>query len=650
MQCFPPTGQSAVFAERTRHRRRGITRAEELVSIGVIAVLAAVAVPAVLKVRSLARSHACQDNLRVLVMSLHTYHDAQGVLPPAAHWSVANTASPALRESKRVDQFTHQNWAQLLLPHLGRDDLVEKFDASVPIGARKNQEGRTSAFATMTCPEDTFNRVDNMHAFRLSEYEEPRRYARGNYAINGGTQHSSGARPNTKSSLGEVTRVVVENDPPAFRMWGNGVAGINRSFSLDDFTNGQSTLVALEELRAGVHPLDPRGVWALGQIGGSITWAHGVQGDASQPNIRFFRSDDVQGCGDVHQAVGSVELEQLGMPCCHYVDWNGQAAARSMHSGGVHVAFVDGSIRFISERIDPGLWHVMHSRETPVSILSENFDEMLTVENFPDAGPASPEAAAPDGPDAFENSIGMSFVRLPAGTFIMGMPDLGNSVDPPPECPPHEVHISRPFYLATTEVTRAQFEAVMERENDEEAAEIEQSFPVVDVTWNDAQEFCRRLSELEEEKQAGRSYRLPTEAEWEYACRSGSSEPYEWHSERRPDDNSGEAAGITPPLPITPVGSYPANPFGLHDMRGNAWEWCSDWFDRDYYTRSISTDPQGPTHGYLKVVRGGDWRFVGETCRHDYVMMPPWKSNPVVSFRVVCEVSQGQLAQASSVP
>jgi len=627
---------------------RGISRVEVLVAVVVVSVLAAVAIPAVLKVRSMARSSTCRENLRGLMAAMHSYHDVHGTLPPAAIWSTANSASVALRESKRVDRITHQNWGQLLLPHMGREDLAGWFDPSQPIGAEANRAGRTTAFSAMTCPEDTFNRPDNMYAFRLSEYEEPRQFARGNYGINGGTQHSSGARPNTKSSMGEVTRVVTTSDPPGFQMWGNGIAGINRSFSFDDFTNGQSTLVALEELRAGVHPLDPRGVWALGQIGGSITWAHGVQGDASQPNIPFYRSDDVLGCGDVHQAVGSVELERLGMPCCHYVDQNGQAAARSMHTGGVHVAFVDGSIRFISDRIDPGLWHVMHSRETPPAVLSKDFEEVLAVENFPDAGPASSDGAAADGPDEFENSLGMRFVRLPAGTFVMGMPDLGNSVDPPPECPAHEVRISRPFYLATTEVTRGQYEEVMSPGEGKDVQEAEQSLPVVDVTWSDAQEFCRRLSDLEAEKRAGRSYRLPTEAEWEYACRSGSSEPYEWHSQRRPDDNTGEAAGITPPLPLTPVGTYPANPFGLHDMRGNAWEWCSDWFDRDYYSRSCTTDPQGPVHGYLKVVRGGDWRFVGETCRHDYVMMPPWKSNPMVGFRVVCVCSTGPAAVARS--
>ena len=92
-----------------------------------------------------------------------------------------------------------------------------------------------------------------------------------------------------------------------------------------------------------------------------------------------------------------------------------------------------------------------------------------------------------------------------------------------------------------------------------------------------------------------------------------------------------------PPLPGVKVGSYPANEFGLHDMRGNVWEWCADWFDRGYYSRSPRDDPQGPAAGYLKVVRGGDWIFVGEVCRINYPIMSPWQRSPFVGFRVVCE-------------
>jgi formylglycine-generating enzyme required for sulfatase activity len=161
--------------------------------------------------------------------------------------------------------------------------------------------------------------------------------------------------------------------------------------------------------------------------------------------------------------------------------------------------------------------------------------------------------------------------------------------------------------------------------------------PVTGVTWNAAMQFCNELSALPEETEAGRRYRMPTEAEWEYACRAGNREPHPWSGSRQLGDSSGEAAGIVPPLPLKPVGSYPPNAFGLHDMRGNAWEWTSDWFERAYYGRSPHDNPQGPVAGFIKVVRGGDWRFVGEPCHIDYPMLPPWKFSPVVGIRVVCE-------------
>lgn len=634
------------IASDVRCHRAGWTRIELALVVCVGLLVASVALPLLAAWRESSRQQTCRDRLHRLSRALHDHHAAHGAFPAAAYWSVTATQSIALHESKNIPRITLDNWAVRLLPFVGRSDLAGQFDPTVSIGDDRHLEARLSSPAEMTCPSDTWNRADNPYRFQLSDAVEPVEFARGNYAISGGTQAGATAPPSTHAPNGERTVLVMQEEPRVFQKWGNGIAGINKSFSLGDVTNGQSTLIVLEELRAGVHPLDPRGVWALGQIGGSITWANGVQGDASQPNIPFFRSDDVLGCGKLHEVYGTDRLEADGMPCCHYVDQNGQAAARSLHPGGVHVAFVDTSVRFISERIDPGLWHVLHSRKTPPAVLAEQFEERLRVENFPDAGPLErpPQPSGDEPPQRVVNSIGMEFVRVSAGEFVMGVPDLGNDYDPPPECPAHPVHITRSYLLGVHEVTRGQFHSVGDdaapaRTPRDEDPEESDRFPVTDVTWLQAVEFCRRLSDLAEERAAGRSYRLPTEAEWEYACRNGTSAPYPWRSRRSPDNLSGEAAGIEPPLPLTPVGSYPPNPLGLHDLRGNAWEWTSDWFDRDYYSRSRIDDPRGPTHGYLKVVRGGDWRFIGEPCRHDYAMMPPWMANPVVGFRAVCELT-----------
>jgi formylglycine-generating enzyme required for sulfatase activity len=97
-------------------------------------------------------------------------------------------------------------------------------------------------------------------------------------------------------------------------------------------------------------------------------------------------------------------------------------------------------------------------------------------------------------------------------------------------------------------------------------------------------------------------------------------------------------------LPLTKVGSYPANEFGLFDIRGNAWEWCSDWFAWDYYTKSPEADPQGPETGALRVVRGADWRFTGMGCHYPRYHTESWQVNPFMGFRVACEYPAPQLA------
>jgi formylglycine-generating enzyme required for sulfatase activity/serine/threonine protein kinase len=197
-----------------------------------------------------------------------------------------------------------------------------------------------------------------------------------------------------------------------------------------------------------------------------------------------------------------------------------------------------------------------------------------------------------------ENSLGMKLKLLPAGRFTMG--EAGES---------HEVTLSRPFYIGVYEVTNAEWEAVMGSvpSNWKEA-----NRPVEQVSWEGAVEFCRRLSAAPAEKAAGRVYRLPTEAEWEYACRAGTDTKYSFGDEEGQlsaygwyDKNSGSQTHA--------VDRKQANGWGLYDMHGNVWEWCSDWYGE--YPRGEVTDPQGPSEGSRRVRRGGCWRSPAGLCR-----------------------------------
>jgi formylglycine-generating enzyme required for sulfatase activity len=150
-------------------------------------------------------------------------------------------------------------------------------------------------------------------------------------------------------------------------------------------------------------------------------------------------------------------------------------------------------------------------------------------------------------------------------------------------------------------------------------------FPVERVSWDDAVAFCAKLSALPAEKQAGRVYRLPTEAEWEYACRAGLPTPFPSGvvlTSREANFNGNYPYGIASKGPYlertSKVGSYPPNPFGLYDMHGNVWEWCSDYYDRNYYRNSPRYDPRGPPTGTLRVVRGGSCFNIGRFCRASY--------------------------------
>jgi formylglycine-generating enzyme required for sulfatase activity len=246
------------------------------------------------------------------------------------------------------------------------------------------------------------------------------------------------------------------------------------------------------------------------------------------------------------------------------------------------------------------------------------------------------------------NSVGMGFVLIPAGSFEMGSPtaESGHRTN---EGPTHEVVIGKPFYLAAHVVTQRAFLMVTGLNpakfgpGNGGGAE----FPVEMVNWNDAVAFCRLLSDRPEEKAAGRSYRLPTEAEWEYACRAGKSgTPFGHGSALSPEhanfDAAHPAGDVSPSGPAgrpTPVTRYPANAWGLHDMHGNVWEWCSDWYAETYYQKSPTRDPTGPPEGRFRVLRGGSWRNQTAACRAAYRnALAPHQRDSATGFRVVLTI------------
>jgi formylglycine-generating enzyme required for sulfatase activity len=203
---------------------------------------------------------------------------------------------------------------------------------------------------------------------------------------------------------------------------------------------------------------------------------------------------------------------------------------------------------------------------------------------------------AQETPETSTNLVGMKFVLIPAGEFTMGSSASDKQRESDEK--QHKVKILKPFYLQTTEVTQAQWKAVMGNNPSHFKGD---DLPVEQVSWDDVQEFLKKLSRKERVK-----YRLPTEVQWEYVCRAGSTGRFCFGDD---DSKLGEYAWYVPnSLKKTyPVGMKKPNAWGLYDMHGNVWEWCQDWYDKDYYGKSPANDPQGPSSGSLRVLRGGSW-------------------------------------------
>ncbi len=244
----------------------------------------------------------------------------------------------------------------------------------------------------------------------------------------------------------------------------------------------------------------------------------------------------------------------------------------------------------------------------------------------------------------FRNSIGMEFAKIPAGKFTMGSstrePDSLEN-----ERPRHDVIISKPFFLGVFEVTQGEYERVMGRNPSSHVkAGVDSSrLPVEMVSYDDAVEFCQKLSALPEERRAGRVYRLPYEAEWEYACRAGTTTAFHHGDSLSSDQENfmgrrpygGAAEGPVRGQP-TPVGEFAPNAFGLHDMHGNVMEWCADPYSE--YSSKPQVDPRGTDVSSSRVVRGGGYGYAGMECRSARRNpRHPTARHYSLGFRVACD-------------
>ena len=210
-----------------------------------------------------------------------------------------------------------------------------------------------------------------------------------------------------------------------------------------------------------------------------------------------------------------------------------------------------------------------------------------------------------DPPKNFTNSIGMKFVWIPPGNFMMGSPK--EEKERQDNETQHKVTLTKGFYMGVYTVTQEQWQEVMG--NNPSHFKGEKNLPVEKVSWDDCQEFIKKLREKDK-----KPYRLPTEAEWEYACRAGTTTPFHFGETISTDQANyngnfiyGNGKKGVYREKTTPVGSFPANAWGLHDMHGNVWQWCQDWYG-DYPQKDV-VDPQGPEKGEVPCAA---WRFVAQ--------------------------------------
>ena len=277
---------------------------------------------------------------------------------------------------------------------------------------------------------------------------------------------------------------------------------------------------------------------------------------------------------------------------------------------------------------------ISNERQKEPNISQSDLKTPTKDPNTPKTDPNAPYAD-PNIPKEKTINIGnettMEFVLIPAGEFDMGSPSTERDRDND-EGPVHRVKINKPFYIGKYEVTQQQYYMVAKSKPSKFKQD---DRPVENVSWEQAESFCKKLSKIKDG-----SFRLPTEAEWEYACRAGSQSRFCFG-----DDLTYSKIGqyawcsINSNSESHPVGKKKPNSFGLYDMHGNVWEWCGDYYAADYYHHSMLVDPIGALYGKSRVIRGGGWFRSPQYCRSaNRSSLEPYYIRNHIGFRVVLEV------------